>query len=364
MNQISRISKTHWNIIVIGGGQSGLATGYYLKHHHEDFIILNANEKPGDSWRKRWDSLRLFTPSQYDGLPGMPFDMKGGYFPTKNEMADYLDDYAEYFDLPVKNGVTVKLLEKAEDNFVVDCSIGRLTANKVVIASGTHPIPKIPEFAGEMSNNIHQIHSSQYINPDQIVAGPVLVVGAGTSGLEIAIEVGKRFPTFLSGKPNFHIPDFIFNYMGGLFWWIISHIITIKTPIGRKARKNILSHGGPLINISVPDLELAGVTRLSRVAGVRNGNPVFEDGKEGSFATIIWATGFKPDFSWIREDVCNENGWPLTDRGISTRVDGLYFIGMPFLFGLTSGFVGGVGRDAAFVTNHIHRNVTSSFSDM
>ncbi len=355
MNQTTGNSQTHWDIIVIGGGQSGQATGYYLKQNHEDFVILNAHERPGDSWRKRWDSLRLFTPSQYDGLPGMPFDAKEGYFPTKNEMADYLDHYAGNFGLPVMNGVNVIRLKKVDDYFVVYSSIGELTANKVVIASGTHPMPKIPVFSSELNKDIHQIHSSQYVNPDQISAGPVLVVGAGTSGLEIAIEVSKKLPTSISGTPNFHIPDFIFNYMGSIFWWFASHVVTIQTPIGRKARKKILTHGGPLISISALDLDIAGVTRFPRVSGVKNGNPLFEDGREGSFATIIWATGFKPDFSWIREDVTNEHGWPLTNRGISKKADGLYFVGMPFQSGLTSGFVGGVGRDAAFIANQIHR---------
>lgn len=356
MNQTRGNAQTHWDIIVIGGGQSGLATGYFLKNKKEDFVILNAHERPGDSWRKRWDSLRLFTPSQYDGLPGMTFKAKEGYFPTKNEMADYLDHYAGRFALPVLNGVTVNRLEKAEDYFVIKSSIGELTASQVVIASGTHPVPKIPSFASQLDKGIHQIHSSQYVNPDQIPAGPVLVVGAGTSGVEIAIEVSKKFPTSISGKPNFHIPDFIFNYTGGLFWWFANHVVTIQTPVGRKARKNILMHGGPLISISAKDLDEAGVTRYPRVSGIRNGNPLFDDGREGKFATIIWSTGFRPDFSWIREDVTNEHGWPLTERGISTKVDGLYFIGMPFQYGLSSGFVGGVGRDANFITNYIHRH--------
>lgn len=359
MNQTTGISQTHWDIIIIGGGQAGLATGYYLKKYHEDFVILNANERPGDSWRKRWDSLRLFTPAQYDGLPGMPFDAREGYFPTKNEMADYLDHYTVNFGLPLMNGVTVKRLEKAEGYYEIISSIGKLTANKVVVASGTHPIPKTPGFAQELNKNIQQIHSSQYVNPDQITAGPVLVVGAGTSGLEIAIEVSKRFPTSISGNPNFHIPDFIFNYMGSLFWWFVSHIVTLQTPIGQKARKKILSHGGPLISISVPDLEIAGVSQLPRVSRVKNGNLFFEDGREGYFATIIWATGFKPDFTWIHGHVTNEYGWPLMNRGISSKMDGLYFVGMPFQFGLTSGFVGGVGRDAAYIANHIHQKVTS-----
>ncbi len=356
MNQTNEKSRTHWDIIVIGGGQSGLATGYYLKNKKENFVILNANERPGDSWRKRWDSLRLFTPSQYDGLPGMPFEAIKGYFPTKNEMADYLDHYAGKFGLPVINGVSVSHLEKAEDYFVIKSSIGELTANQVVIATGTHPVPKIPSFARELNKDIHQIHSSQYVNPDRLPPGPVLVVGAGTSGLEIAIEVSKKFPTYISGNPNFHIPDFIFNYLGALFWWFASHIVTLQTPIGRKARKDILTHGGPLISISAPDLETAGVKRYPRVSGIQNGNLQFEDGEVAEFATVIWATGFRPDFSWIQGNITNEYGWPVTDRGISTRMEGLYFIGTPFQYGLTSGFVGGVGRDANFIANYIHRH--------
>lgn len=354
MNQTTDSSRAYWDIIVIGGGQSGLATGYYLKNNEEDFVILNAQERPGDSWRKRWNSLRLFTPSQYDGLPGLPFEAREGHFPTKDEMADYLDHYAAKFGLPVMNGVKVEGLEKADDYFIIKSSIGELTANQIVVASGTHPIPKIPSFASDLDKDIYQIHSSNYVKPDQITAGPVLVVGAGTSGLEIAIELSKKFSTSIAGKTNPHIPDFVFQYMGSLFWWFVNHVVTLQTPIGRKARKNILVHGGPLISISAKDLDIAGVKRFPRVSGVRNGNPLFEDNREGKFGTIIWATGFRPDFSWIREQVTNEYGWPATSRGISTRLEGLYFVGMPFQYGLTSGFVGGVGRDAHFVANYIH----------
>jgi len=351
-------SRSSWEIVVIGGSQSGLSIGYYLKEHHEDFVILNALDHPGDVWRKRWDSLRLFTPAQYDGLPGLPFMGNTGYFPSKDEMADYLDQYAVNFELPVMNGVVVTGLEKAVDGFKIKSSIGDITARQVVVASGTHPVPKIPSFARLINNHIFQIHSSEYVNPDQIADGPVLVVGAGTSGLEIAIEVSRKHVAAISGTPNFHIPDFVFNHLGGLFWWFANHIVTLQTPVGRKARKNILAHGGPLISISASDLDNAGVKRYPRVTGVVNGNPQFGGGKEEAFGSIIWATGFKPDFSWINEKITNEYGWPDTNRGISTRIEHLYFVGMPFQSGLTSGFVGGVGRDASFIANRIrHHNL-------
>jgi putative flavoprotein involved in K+ transport len=232
-----------------------------------------------------------------------------------------------------------------------------LKCDKVIVATGTNPLPRIPVFEKDLDKNIHQIHSSQYLNPDSLPSGSVLVVGAGTSGVEIAIELAKSRHTVISGHPTFHIPDPVFRYAGRLYWWFASNILTVKTPIGRKAKKSIVKGGGPLINVSVKDLVAAGVEQVSRMAGVEDGQPKFEDGRKVTVSSIVWATGFKPDFSWIDLKVTDEkNGWPITKRGVSTEVKGMYFIGMLFQYGLTSGLIGGVGRDAAFIVKHIHRN--------
>jgi putative flavoprotein involved in K+ transport len=347
------IGKKRWHTVIVGAGQAGLAAGYFLKKANQEFIILDKNAKVGDSWRKRWDSLKLFTPTRHDGLPGAPFPGSRNSFPGKDEMADYLENYVLKFSLPVQSGIEVNQLIRRNDHFEIRYPSGKVLADRIVIATGTNPCPSVPGFAADLNPDIFQIHSSAYINPGSIPDGEVLVVGAGNSGVEIALEVSKTRKTFISGKPTFHIPDNIFKYAGEPYWWFISNILTVRTPIGRKARKSILHGGTPLIRISADDLDQAGVKRLPRVTGIKDGLPQLADGKIIRVASVIWATGYKPDFSWIDLSIRDETGWPSTNRGVSTSHKGLYFIGMPFQYGLTSGLVGGVGRDAAYISRHI-----------
>jgi putative flavoprotein involved in K+ transport len=347
------LDNKHWDVVVIGGGQCGLAAGYYLKKFNLDFIIIDENNKPGDSWRKRWDSLSLFTPSQHDDLPGMKFNMPKNSFPTKNQMADFLEEYASKFSLPILSNVRVNNLKENNGVFEIDSTAGNLTAHKVIVATGTHPKPYIPNISSELSHEIYQIHSSDYKNPESLPAGDVLVVGAGTSGIEIALEVSKTHTTYISGKPTFHIPDSLFKYGGEAYWWFIYNILTIKTPVGKKAKEKILHSGGPLIRVSADDLKGAGVITLPRVTGSKNAMPMLADGNVIDVSSIIWSTGYKPDYSWIRINITNGTGWPLNKRGISTTTPGLYFVGIPFQFGLTSGLVGGVGRDAKYISQRM-----------
>jgi putative flavoprotein involved in K+ transport len=342
--------------IIIGAGQAGLAAGYYLRKKGEDFLIIDMAKKVGDSWRQRWDTLCLFTPSQYDGLPGFPFPAPRDTFPSANEMADYLDAYAAKFNLRVQLNEKVVRLGRGSSGFEITTSKSVLKADNIIVATGTNPFPKIPEFAGSLDRSIFQIHSSKYTNPNSLPPGNVLVVGAGTSGVEIAIELAGGRKTMIAGVPTFHIPDPVFKYAGRFYWWFVSHILTVRTPIGRKARMSILKGGGPLIRVSRKDLISAGVEQVSRVAGIENGFPKLEDGRVIKVTSIVWATGYKPDFSWIDFDITDkENGWPITKMGVSPDVKGMYFVGMLFQYGLTSGLVGGVGRDAAYIVRQIQQ---------
>lgn len=359
MGANQNIEKSDWGTIVIGAGQAGLATGYHLSKFTNDFIIIDAGDSIGSAWKSRWDSLCLFTPAQYDGLPGYPFPAKRNSFPSKDDLSAYLDNYAQKFSLPVQLNQKVNRLRRTSEGFELDTTSGTLRCRNVVVATGTNPLPKIPKFAGELDKSIFQIHSSRYINPESVPKGKVLVVGAGTSGVEIAIELAASRQTMLSGKPTFHIPDAIFKYAGRLYWWFACNILTVNTPIGRKAKQEIVKGGGPLISISVEDVKNAGVEMLPRVAGVENGKPKLEDGRVLDARAVIWCTGFKPDFSWIEPTVTDETGQPVTKKGISPSVEGLFFVGMLFQYGLTSGFVGGVGRDAKYVARHLRQKLTN-----
>ncbi len=346
------IKKAHWKTIIIGGGQAGLATGYYLKRLGEDFIILDEGARVGDVWRNRWDSLRLFTPSQYNGLPGLSFPSPHGTFPNKDEMANYLEVYAKRFDLPVWQGVRAMRLVKTNEHFNITTPNGTLTSDKVIVATGSNPVPRIPDYAKELDNNIHQIHSSQYRNPDLLPNGDTLVVGAGSSGIEIAIELAKNRCTLIAGDPE---PGIVLTYRSKFYWWFAHNIVTTRSQIFYRKAKGYAKGGFPLIRIASSDLDKAGVERLPRVTGVKDGHPLLVNGKRISISNIIWATGYKPDFSWIDSKVTDETGWLKTERGVSGLTKGLYCVGMWFQFALTSALIGGVGRDAEFVANHIKK---------
>lgn len=349
------MNKVHFRTVIIGAGQAGLAAAYFLKKAQEDFIILEVEDQAGSSWRKRWDSLRLFTPAQHDSLPGFPFPAARGTLPTKNEMADYLTEYIGKYGLPVRFGTKVLELQKTKEAYLILTSEGYIHADNVIVATGTNPNAYIPAFASGLDKGIIQIHSSGYTNPQLFPAPDTLVVGAGTSGVEIALELSKSRPTMISGKGTPHIPDLVFRLFGTLYWWFIHYILTFSTPIGRKVGPKILNGGSPLISVSMRDVEKAGIKQVPRLIGVQEGFPVLDNGQTLTVTSIVWATGYRPDFSWIKFDVSGNNGWPNTKRGISEDFPGLYFVGMVFQYGLTSGLVGGVGRDAKFVVDHLHK---------
>jgi putative flavoprotein involved in K+ transport len=337
--------------IVIGGGQAGLSVGYHLARRGLPFLILDANERVGDAWRKRWDSLRLFTPARYDGLAGMPFPAAPHAFPTKDEMADYLEAYAARFGLPVRTGVRVERLSKDGDRFALDAGGRRFEAENVVVAMANWQKPRVPAFAQEIDARVVQLHSSEYRNPSQLNEGGVLVVGAGNSGAEIALEAARDHATWLSGRDPGNIP---FDIDGALARFLLvrlvlrvlfHRVLTLDTPMGRKMRPKILAHGMPRLRIRQKDLAAAGIERVPRTVGVRDGLPALGDGRVLDVANVVWCTGYQAGFSWIDLPVLDEGG-PMHERGIVASEPGLYFIGLTFLYAASSSMIHGVGRDA------------------
>ena len=346
----------HHETIVIGGGQAGLVTGYHLARRGRDFLVLDANERVGDAWRKRWDSLRLFTPAKF-GLPGMRIPGPKLSFITKDEMADYLEAYADRFDIPVRTGTRVTGLTKRDGRFVVRSGRTTFEADNVVIASGAHQIPKVPEACADLDPDIVQLHSAHYKGPSQLQDGDVLVVGVGNSGAEIAFELARTHRTHISGKPSAQLP---FKHGPAMARFVIpiirfmgTHVLTMRTPIGRKVAPKFISNAAPLIRVKLKDLDKAGVEQVGRTAGAKEGLPVLEDGRVLDVKNVIWCTGFRHDYSWIDLAGFGADGTPVHRRGVVEDEPGLYFMGLLFQFAAVSDVIPGVGRDAEHIVKQI-----------
>jgi putative flavoprotein involved in K+ transport len=347
--------------VIVGSGQGGLATGYELAKKGRSFVILDAGERIGDPWRARWDSLRLYSPAAYDGLPGMPFPKGRGSFPTTREMAEYLESYAARFELPVHLGTPVKAIAKDEDGYVLSAGDQTYRADNVVVATGTMQKPYVPSFAEEIDPRITQLHSSDYRNLTQLREGRVLVVGASHSGADIAYEAAAKHETVLSGPDTGQIPASVETRRGRMgfrvLFFVGSHILTMNTPLGRKMRPHIRHGGAPLLRYRKKDLLAAGVERVfARVAGVQDGLPLLDDGRVLDVQNVIWCTGFRRDFSWL--DVpfeMGEDGYPEQNRGVVASAPGLYFVGLLFLHSFTSMLIRGTAQDAGRVAQHIVR---------
>jgi putative flavoprotein involved in K+ transport len=365
---MSQPPKTeHFKVIVIGGGHAGLSVGYHLAHRiASPFLILDANARIGDSWRKRWDSLRLFSPARYSALDGMPFPGAKHAFPTKDEMADYLEAYAAQSALPVRTGVQVDRLYRENDRYVIMAGERRFEADNVVVAMANYQKPWVPPLAGDLDPKIRQLHSGDYRNPSQLHDGAVLIVGAGNSGSEIALEAAAHgHKTWISGRHPDHVPFRIEGFWGRhvlvpfVLRFVKHRLLTTNTPMGRKIRPRMISQGGPLVRIKPEDLAAAGVERVGKTIAVHRGFPVLEDGSLLDAANVIWCTGFQPDFSWIELPIVDKFGEPLHERGVVASAPGFYFVGLHFLYALSSAMIHGVGRDAKYVADHIARRVAA-----
>lgn len=346
-------------VVVIGGGQAGLSVGYHLKRRGIAHVILDGAARIGDVWRNRWDSLRLFTPAKFGGLDGLRFPAHGDHFPTKDEMADYLERYAAYHALPVRTATRVERLHRADGLFRVETSAGRFAAPQVVVAAASYQKPRLPDCAQDFGPEVMQLHSRDYRNPEQIGDGPVLLIGAGNSGAEIAMDLAPGHEVWLSGRKVGHIPFDIAGFMGrkllvrlvtrGLF----HRVLTMRTPMGRRFRARMHGRGMPLIRTRPGQLARAGVRRIGRITGVRDSRAIAEDGAEVTPATVIWCTGYHPGFDWIDLPVLDAEGEPRHRFGRATDIDGLYFAGLHFQYAVSSAMVGGVGRDAKRVARWI-----------
>ena len=351
-----------FDTIVVGAGQAGLAAGHHLQQRDVDFVIVDAHERVGDVWRNRWDSLRLFTPAKYSGLPGMPFPAPPMHLPDKDEVADYLERYAERFDLPVRSGTRAESLVRDGERWILRTSRGTLEAANVVVATGPFQRPRIPDVAGQLSADIHQLHSSEYRSPFDLPDGPVLVVGAGNSGAQIALELARHRTVWLAGRDTGHMPRRVLGRDLFDWLWPVMHRFTLDTRLGRRMRRRTAGGGDALIGIPERSLVAGGVVRVGRVESARDGWPVCGDAALRP-RTIVWCTGFASDYQWIDAPVFDGRGVPRHRRGVVSEAPGLYFLGLRFQHRMTSSLVGGVGHDAEFVASEVARRAEAAMAE-
>jgi len=363
MNSIQRS-----DVVVIGGGQAGLSVSYHLRKHNIEHIVLDAAPHIGDAWRRRWDSLRLFTPARYDGLDGMAFPGNASQWPTKDAMADYLASYAKTFDLPVLSGRLVDELRIDGQGFRVQSGRETFAAYRVIVAMSNYQAMRIPDFAVELSPHIRQLHAGQYRNPAQLDDGTVLLVGAGNSGAEIAKDLASTHDVIVAGPSTGEIPGsatsfisrhIVVHILNGI---VFNHLLSVDTPVGRRARSKAVGRGVPLIRVKSRELARLGVRRAGRMTGVSQGMPVI-DGTVQPVENVIWCTGFTPGFDWIHIPVFDDHGEPRHERGIVPAVPGLYFVGLHFLTSMSSAMVHGVGRDAARIARLVAHDLSDNAAD-
>lgn len=346
--------------VVIGGGQAGLSVGYHLRKRGIPFVILDAGSRIGDAWRNRWDSLRLFTPARGDGLDGMPYPAPGDTFPTKDEMADYLEAYADRFDLPVNLDTRVDRLSRKGERFMVAAGDDVYEADNVVVAMAGWQEARVPALADELDPTITQVTSDGYRRPSQLPGGDVLVVGAANSGVEIALDVAGHRPdrtVWLAGREPGHVPFDIESWFGRhigtrIVFFLFHNVMKRTNRLGRKVIAKNFGKGMPLVRTKQADLHAAGIERLDRIESVDGGRPVDASGTVVDPDVVVWACGFDPGFSWIDIDIL-EGGYPRHRSGIVDECPGLYFVGLPFLHAISSHTIHGVGRDAERVVDDI-----------
>jgi putative flavoprotein involved in K+ transport len=338
------------DVAVIGAGQAGLAVGHYLGDSGRSFRILEASESVGAAWRKRWDSLVLFTSRQFDALPGLAFPGDPDGYPTRDETVAYLERYAESFELPIEFLSPVSSLVRSEDGFVLSVPGRSISAEQVVVATGPFQSPSIPAISVELSQDVQQMHSVDYRGPDDVAGGAVLVVGGGNTGFQIAKELSAtRAVNLAVGSRQLPLPQRILGR--DLFWWLTKLGLlgkSIDSRLGKRAQGR-----ETLIGSSPRELRNRyGVTLKPRATGAKGRAVMFADGTELDVDAVVWATGYRRDHSWIALPIFNPDGRVRHQRGV-TDVPGLYFVGLPWQYTRGSALIGFVKDDARYIADQI-----------
>jgi putative flavoprotein involved in K+ transport len=337
-------------VVVVGGGQAGLAIGYFLAQRGRDFTILEAAAEPAAAWRERWDSLKLFTSARYDALPGLAFSGDPDRYPTRDEVAGYLTDYASHFDLPVELGSPVRSIRNAEDAYVVELDDRTYEAEQVVIATGPFQQPFTPAIAKDLDEGVVQLHSTDYRSPEFLPDGRVLVVGGGNTGFQIAQELSASREVHLSiGSRQMPLPQ---RLLGRDLFWYLDKTGLIRKPKSSRLGRRMQQREDTLIGSKPRATRRLGVRLHGRAVDAAGSTVSFSDGGELDVRAVIWATGFRADHSWVDAPVFDDDGRALHDRGV-TASPGLYFLGLPWQHTRGSALLGWVKDDAEYLAGEI-----------
>jgi putative flavoprotein involved in K+ transport len=352
----SSVASDEVEVLVIGGGQAGLAMGYHLADRGLSFVIVDASPEVGHVWRSRWDSLRLFTSATYNNLPGMQFPGASGGYPGKDEIADFLQAYATELELPVRLNTQVTSLTREDGSYVARSEDAAIRARQVVVATGPFHIPFVPPVTEALDPALPQIHSADYRNPESLPGGRILVAGGANSGQQIALELSRSRTVELSVGEK--LPTLPQRPLGRDIWWWLTTTrlsrVTIESRLGQRLSQRDVVIGGGL-----RELRRNGVEVRPRVVSGSGRTITFDDRSTGDYDAIVWATGFRVDHSWIEiQEVIDERGQVRHARG-ATESPGLYMLGMTWQYTRTSALLGWVGDDAAFLADQIEQMTQS-----
>jgi putative flavoprotein involved in K+ transport len=341
---------SHREVVVVGGGQAALAIGYHLSKQGRDYTILEAASVPAAAWRERWDSIELFTPVRYDSLPGRTFPGDPDAYPGRDDVVEYLTDYARAFELPVELDSRVRSVRQEEAGYLVELDDRTYEADQVVVATGPFQVPRVPAIASGLHSDVVHFPSSDYRTPAALPPGPVLVVGGGNTGFQIAAELAATHEVHLAiGSRQMPLPKRIlgrdtFRLLDGT--GLMAK--TVDSRIGRrmKERDTLVGSGPRSLR------RKHGVTLRPRATEASDTTVSFEDGTTMEVSSVIWATGFGLDHSWIEAPAVDSAGRPVHRRGV-TESPGLYFLGLPWMHTRGSALLGWVGQDAEYIAGRI-----------
>lgn len=335
------------DLLIVGGGQAGLASAHMANELGLSYVVLNREERTGDTWRTRYDSLRLFTPDRYSNLPGLPLGDSDNRYPTKSEIAEYLAKYADQLD--VRHSTEVLSLTKENATFVARSASSEFSARMAVVATGPFQYPRRPGWCSSLS--IPSRHSSEYHHPGDIRGRKVLVVGGGNSGAQIAEELALDHEVTISvATPLRFIPS---RVLGMSIFRVLDAAGLLSAPTHSRRARLLRRRGDPVFGTGLRDLIKKKLVQVKPAAINGKGNSVaFRDGSEATFDAVIFCTGYESDYSWLQvPGAIIEAGLPAQDQGISTATRGLGFVGLGWMRSRNSGLIGGVGDDARYVVS-------------